>query len=311
LLLGNLSIYDEAIIWGFGLSLAALFFALRARCSEGSARTRALLGFSLCAGGALLSRVTFGAPFILIAPFLALGTTRGNRATNLTMLVLPLGAALVFYVWLSYAKFGSFTGVNYDYYINPVHAEFAHKHGVFSLRRIPYSFADYFSLRFPTLGREPPFVRADRHFYDYPSLYSNDFSEVYVSLVWCSPWLIFGAIIGIICLLRPNKGDLFERGAAVAFFAQFLCILSYFALAQRYAADLYPFLIFCLIVFLRSGGIALLRSRHVMIALIGFSVMVNSLATVFWLVDADQNVPPETKGAWERLLRRHSYEKWR
>src|SRR5436309_1998490 len=45
LLLGNLSIYDEAIIWGFGLSLAALFFALRARCSEGIARTRALLGF--------------------------------------------------------------------------------------------------------------------------------------------------------------------------------------------------------------------------------------------------------------------------
>jgi len=308
-LLGNLSIYDEAIIWGFGLSLAALFFALRARCSEGSARTRALLGFSLCAGGALLSRVTFGAPFILIAPFLALGTTRGNRATNLTMLVLPLGAALVFYVWLSYAKFGSFTGVNYDYYINPVHAEFAHKHGVFSLRRISYSFADYFSLRFPALGHEPPFVRADRHFYDYPSLYSNDFSEVYVSLVWCSPWLIFGAIIGIICLLRPNKGDLFERGAAVAFFAQFLCILSYFALAQRYAADLYPFLIFCLIVFLRSGGRALLRSRHVMIGLIGFSVMVNSLATVSWLVDADQNVPLETKGAWERLLQRHSYEK--
>jgi hypothetical protein len=311
LLLGNLSIYDEAIIWGFGLSLAALFFALRARCSEGSARTRALLAFSICAGGALLSRVTFGAPFILIAPFLALGTTRGNRAANLTMLVLPLGAALVFYVWLSYAKFGSFTGVNYDYYINPVHADFAHKHGVFSLRRIPYNFADYFSLRFPTLGHEPPFVKADRHFYDYPSLYSNDFSEVYLSLLWCSPWLIFGALMGIICLLRPNNGDLFERGATVALFAQFLCILSYFALAQRYAADLYPFLIFCLIVFLRSGGIALLRSRYVMIALIALSVMVNSLATVSWLVDADQNVPLETKGAWERLLRRHSYEKWR
>jgi len=182
---------------------------------------------------------------------------------------------------------------------------------VFSLRRIPYSFADYFSLRFPMLGRELPFVRADRHFYDYPSFYSNDFSEVYVSLLWCSPWLIFGAIMGIICLLRPNNDDLFERGAAVALFAQFLCILSYFLLAQRYSADLYPFLIFCLVVFLRSGGIALLRSRHVMIGLIGFSVMVNSLATVSWLVDADQNVPLETKGAWERLLQRHSYEKWR
>jgi hypothetical protein len=220
--------------------------------------------------------------------------------------VLPLGTALVFYVWLSYAKFGSFKGVNYDYYINPVHAEFAHKYGVFSLRRIPYSFADYFSLRFPTLGREPPFVRADRHFYYYPSLYSNDFSEVYISLLWCSPWLIFGAIMGIISLLRPNKADLFERSAAVALLAQFLCILSYFALAQRYAADLYPLLIFCLVVFLSSGGVMLFRTRHVLLGLIVLSVMVSSLATVSWLVDADVNVPAATRAKWNQFLGRTS-----
>jgi len=137
LLLGNLSIYDEAIIWGFALSLAAIFFVFRSRQSEGRAATRALLGFSICAGGALLSRVTFGAPFLLIGLFLALGIRRGNRMTNLAALILPLGAALIFYTWLSYARFGSLTGVNFDYYINPVHSEFAHKFGVFSPRRIP------------------------------------------------------------------------------------------------------------------------------------------------------------------------------
>src|SRR6266508_5466057 len=73
LLLGNLSIYDEAIIWGLALSLGAIFFAFRSRQATGSALTRALLGFSCCTAGALLSRVTFGAPFILIAPFLAVG----------------------------------------------------------------------------------------------------------------------------------------------------------------------------------------------------------------------------------------------
>src|SRR5437773_6247645 len=130
LLLGNLSIYDEAIIWGLALSLGAIFFAFRSRQAKGSALTGALLGFSFCAGGALLSRVTFGAPFICIAPFLALGLPRENRVTNLTTLVLPLGAALTFFIWLSYAKFGSLTGVNFDYYINPVHSEFAHKFGV-------------------------------------------------------------------------------------------------------------------------------------------------------------------------------------
>ena len=309
LLLGNLSIYNEAIIWGLALSLAALLFAFRARQAEGNALTRALLGFSLCAGCALLSRVTFGAPFILIAPILALGLPRENRLTNIIALALPLGAAFAFYLWLSYARFGSLTGVNFDYYINPVHSEFAHKFGLFSPRRIPYSFADYFSVRFPSFQREPPFVGADRHSYDYPSLYSNDFSEVFLPLPWCSPWLIFGALMGITCLIRRNDANVFERGAALAFFAQFLCILSYFLLAQRYASDLYPFLIFCLLMFLRSGREALLRWRHVMIGLIAISVVVNSLATVSWLVNADQNVPPETRAAWEKLLGRRSLEK--
>src|SRR6266542_1755375 len=58
----NLSIYDEAIIWGLALSLGAIFFAFRSRQAEGSALTGALLGDSFCARGALLSRVTFGAP---------------------------------------------------------------------------------------------------------------------------------------------------------------------------------------------------------------------------------------------------------
>ena len=307
LLLGNLSIYDEAIIWGLALSLTAIFFAFRSRPAEGVALTRALLGFSLCAGGALLSRVTFGASFILIAPLLALGLPRENRVANITALVLPLGVALIFYIWLSYARFGSLTGMNYyDYYINSVHAEFARKFGVFSPRRILHSFADYFGVYFPSLEREPPFLAADRHSYDYPSLYSNDFSEVYLPLPWFSSWLVFGAIMGIAYLVRRDGADAFERGAAAALFAQFLCILSFFALAQRYAADLYPFLIFCLIIFLRSGGIALVRSRHVMIGLVSLSIAVNSLATISWLIGPDQNVPSETRAAWEKLLGRHS-----
>src|SRR6266513_2870509 len=69
-LLGNLSIYNEAIIWGLAWSLGALFFVFRSRDAEGGALTRSLLGFSLCSAGALLSRVTFGTPLILIAPLL-------------------------------------------------------------------------------------------------------------------------------------------------------------------------------------------------------------------------------------------------
>lgn len=221
-------------------------------------------------------------------------------------LFLPLCAALTFHSWLSYARFGSLTGVNFDYYINPVHSEFAHQFGVFSPRRILHSLADYFSLRFPSFHRYPPFLAADRHSYDYPRLFSNPFSEVYLSVLWCSSWLVFGAIMGIICLVRHKGAHVFERGVAVALLIQCLCILSFFALAERYAADLYPFLIFCLVIFLRSGGVALVRSRQVIIGLVALSVIVNSVATVSWLVDADQNVPAETKAAWERLLGRRS-----
>jgi hypothetical protein len=226
------------------------------------------------------------------------------------VLLLPLGAAFVFYIWLSYARFGSFVGVNYDYYVNPVHSEFAHKYGIFSPRRIPFSLADYFSLRFPGIERQPPFLMADRHSYNYPSLFSNPDSEAYLSLLWSSSWLVFAAIMGIVCLVR-RKVDVLGWGIAAAFVVQFLCILSYFVLAQRYATDLYPFLIFCLVIFLGSGGTALLRSRHLLIGLVAFSVVINSLVTVSWLVDADLNVPPETRAAWERLVGRHSYEKWK
>ena len=305
LLLGNLSIYDEAIIWALGLSLAAIFLVFCARHSEARALTCALLGFSLCAGGAFLSRATFGMPLILVALFLVPTIIRqNNKIANFIALVLPLGASLIFYIWLSYARFGRITGVNYDYYINSVHAEFAHNFGVFSPRRIPRSFADYFTFRLPSLHRGPPFLAANRHSYNYPSLYSNDFSEVYLPVTWASPWLIFGAIMGIVCLIRRNGAVGFHQAVAIALLVQFICILSFFALAQRYAADLYPFLVFCFVIFLSSGGVALVRSRHVIIGLVGLSVVVNSLATVSWLVDADQNVPTKTKGVWEKLLGR-------
>jgi hypothetical protein len=302
LLLGNLSIYDEAIIWGLAWSLAALYFAFRSRQADGVVLTRSLLGFSLCAGGALLSRVTFGIPFILIAPLLAFRVRRENRLVNVLVLVLPLGAALAFYVWLSYAKFGNFTGAYYDYYINPVHSHFAHRYGVFSPRRIPYSFADYFSVRFPDFDRQPPFLYADRHLYNYPALFSNRASEVYVSVLWSSSWLVFAAVIGLSCLFRRKTAGVFEWGTAIAFFVQFLCILSYFLLAQRYSADLYPFLIVCLLIFLSSDIGALQWPGYMLAGLVVLSVVINALATISWLVNADINVPAETRTAWEELL---------
>jgi hypothetical protein len=296
-LVGNLSIYNEGIVWGLAWSLAALYFAFQSREDEGSSLTRSFFGFSLCSAGALLSRVTFGLPFIIMAPFLAVRVRREDRLANLAALFVPLAVGLLFYLLLNYAKFGSFTGATYDFYIDPVHREFAHKHGIFNLNRIPFSFADYFSLAPPSFHLEAPFLRVDRHVLPKSRPFSLPLSEVFLSVPWSSSWLVVGAIVGILCLVLPGRVNYFQRGVAVALFAEFVLILSYFALAQRYAADFYPFLIFCLVVFLGAGGIALVRMRYLLIGLVVISIAVNSLATAFWLA-SDSNLPPETRNFW-------------
>jgi hypothetical protein len=309
-LLGNLSIYNEAIIWGFAWSVAALYFAIRARSATARGLTRPLLGFSFCAAGALLSRATFGAPLVLIAGFLAFRVAREDRAQQLAALLVPLAAGLAFYLLLSYAKFGTWTGEDYAHYINSVHREFAHEHGVFDLRRVPRSLADYFSLRPPAIDRRPPFVKVDRHPYSYPSLYSLPFSETFLPVTWSSSWLLFGACIGILSLFRRNRSDMFDRWAAAALLVQFISILSFFALAQRYAADLYPFLIFCFAVFLRAGPLG--WQRIVLVGLSTVSIVVNFLATACW-IGSDGNLPQETRAFWNavggKTLAAHSQRK--
>jgi hypothetical protein len=304
LLLGNLSIYDEAIVWGLAWAMAAVYFALRSRDTEGAALRWSLLAFSFCAGAALLSRATFGAPFLLIAPLLAVRLFRTKPIGNLAALFLPLTAALVFYLVLTCAKFGNLSAMPLRYSVNPVQREFAEKHGLFRLERVPYSFADYFILRWPEFQREPPFLKAGRQTYDHPTLYVMPFTETYSSLVWCSSWIVLGAVIGITVLLSSGGANWVDRTIAVIFFLEVLVILSFMGLAQRYAAEFLPFLTFAFLFFLR--GTAAFRLRYVLIGLVAVSVVINSLTTVSWLVEADMNVPAATRAKWNEFLGRTS-----
>ena len=304
LLLGNLSIYDEAIIWGFAWSFAALYFAWRSRITEGAALTRSLLAFSFCAGAALLSRATFGAPFVLIAPLLAIRVSHKQSIRNMSALFLPLGTALAFYLFLGYAKFGDFSGMPMKYNINPVQRDFAIKHGLFRLERVPYSFADYFVLRSPKLQRDAPFFKGNRtDYYPNEALYVMPFTETYSSLLWSSSWILLGATIGVVMLLRPGGADGVERAIAAVFLVQVIPILSFMGLCQRYIADLFPFLVFAFLIFLRQGRIAF-QLRYLLYGLVLISVVINSLTTVSWLVDADMNVPAETRAKWDQFLGR-------
>ena len=304
LLLGNLSIYDEAIIWGLAWSLAALYFACRSRTTEGAALTRSMLAFSFCAGAALLSRATFGAPFVLIAPLFAIRLFHRQPIRNITALLLPLGAAFVFYLFLSYARFGDFSGMNMRYSINPVQRDFAVKHRLFRIERVPYSFADYFVLRTPKLQREAPFLKAEREPCDHETLYVMPFTETYSSLLWSSSWILLGAVIGVAMLLRQGA-DGVDRAIAAIFLLQVIVILCFMGLAQRYVAELFPFLIFAFLIFLRQGKIAF-QLRYLLVGLVVVSVVINSLTTVSWLVEADMNVPAATRAKWNQFLGRTS-----
>ncbi|HEX4653488.1 MAG TPA: hypothetical protein VH227_04495 [Candidatus Udaeobacter sp.] len=305
LLLGNLSIYDEAIVWGLGWAIAALYFALRCRTAEGVVLTWCLVGFSLSAGAALLSRATFGAPLLLITPLLAPRLFHRNPIRNFAALFLPIGAALLFYLFLTYAKFGDLNGMPMRYSTNPEQQEFAVKHGLFRLERVPYSFADYFFLRRPEFQRDPPFVNSDRQWYDHPTLFVMRFTETYSSLVWCSSWVLLGSAIGVAILLRPRDSEWVDRSIAAIFLLQCVLILCFMGLAQRYLAEFFPFLIFTFVFFLRSSRAAF-QLRYVLVTLVAVSVLINSLATVCWLVDADLNVPKETRAKWEEFLGRPS-----
>ncbi|HEX4697138.1 MAG TPA: hypothetical protein VH254_05655 [Candidatus Udaeobacter sp.] len=298
LLIANVSIYHEAIVWGAGWSLAALYFAVRSRDDEGRALTCSLIAFSFCAGAALLSRATFGAPFLLIAPLLAVRLLRRNPLRNLVALFLPLAAAFLFYVFLSYAKFGSLSGMPLRYSSNPAQREFATKHGLFRLERMPYSFADYFFLRRPEPERQPPFLKASRQPYNHPDLYVMPFTETYCSLLWCSSWILFGAAIGMVLLCRPAGVNAIERAIAAILFIQVIAILSFMGTAQRYTAELFPFLVFCFFMFLRSSAVAFVLTRYAMIGLVCVSVTINVLSTASWLTEVDGSVPKETRTFW-------------
>jgi hypothetical protein len=293
-LLGSLSIFNEADIWALAWSVSTIFFAVRARQSDGRSLTIALFGVGFSAAAALLSRVTFGLPLLLVAAILGFHVRRAGWL-SLVALAAPLFAGLAFHLLLSYARFGNFAGISYESYINGVHVEFVRKHGMFDLARLPYSFAEYFSLRPPVFRAHAPFVQVDRHFLPYPGLFSLPNTESYVSLTWSAGWLVFGAVFGIGYLLASKRSDWFQRAVAAALFVQFVLILCHFTLAQRYMTELLPFLVFSFALFLRHGGV--LFQRAAIIVLIVISATVNTLGTAFWLSN-DGNQPLETRTFW-------------
>ena len=170
---------------------------------------------------------------------------------------------------------------------------------------MPYSFADYVVLRTPKLQLQAPFLKANRQDYHHENLYVMPFTETYSSLLWSSSWILLGGVIGVAMLLRPGGADGVDRAVAAILLLQIIVILSFMGLAQRYLAEFFPFLIFVFCIFLRQGKVAF-QLRHLFTGLVVLSVLINSLTTVSWLVEADMNVPAPTLAKWKYFLGRPS-----
>jgi hypothetical protein len=106
-------------------------------------------------------------------------------------------------------------------------------------------------------------------------------AETHLSIIWSSSWLLVGAIIGFILLARRESADTLDRGIAISLLAQVILILSFMGLCQRYTAEIFPFLIFCFVIFLRKGGVVLVRTRYAMLGLVALCTITNTLATAF------------------------------
>ena len=128
-------------------------------------------------------------------------------------------------------------------------------------------------------------------------------SEVYLSLLWSSGWLVFAAIMGITCLFAAKESTSLHEGRRGSPYSICLHPLVFLARSTLRRGSLsIPGLLCGRLSWFRRSSVT--WSRNMLIGLVALSVVMNSLATVSWLINADQNVPAETRAAWEKVLGR-------
>ncbi len=101
-------------------------------------------------------------------------------------------------------------------------------------------------------------------------------------------------------LLRPGGSDGWTAQLPRSFCFKLSLFCPLWA-SPTLRCGVFPFLIFTFFFFLRSGRIAF-QLRYVLIGLVAVSVAINSITTVSWLLEADMNVPAETRTKWNEFL---------
>jgi hypothetical protein len=303
-------IYHEAIIWGLCGSLWGIYFTIRI-LSGTIGRRKGFLGLSVSFGVALLARVTFGVPLALVVvvlvarEFLATareepsGRMRLTEAIGLLVVMSPALAAGLSLFWYNHARFGSIWK-SFNFAATYVHPE--EIGGVINLARVPSTLLNYFGLTTASVYSVPPYFQLAPVRYLDDSIFFG-WKEQTLSLTLGSSWLVLGAVLGLVALVR--QWHPWKTLIALAFLPEVAVIATFYFVTQRYVADLLPLLVFLFSIFLIEAG---RRGRPaawfawVLLVLAGFSAAVSLASTLEWNLVDNGDAPVEYKTRLARLL---------
>lgn len=301
-------IYHESILWGAAWSLVALVFVRRCLATP-VAPVRDLGGLAVAAGGALLSRLTFGAPLLLVVVGLAghalwvrwaeSTRCRVRAVLRLAAALLPAVLALTLTLWYNHARFGSvwetfgYSGANYD----P-----AEVGGPFNLRRVPWALLNYFGVTPEYRNAEPPYLQLARtHHLDETLFFYHQ--EETISFALSSAWLFLGGVLGTVLVLRARRWR--EVAVWLALLLQAVTILSYYFVTHRFQAEFLPLFVFGFAVFCSRWEFGRRGARLASASLVAaalLSIVVSVATTLDWNRRLSGDTPAWYKSRLTRLL---------
>ena len=305
-------IYHESILWALCGSLWGLHFIVRL-LNRSISTLCGLSGLAISFSVALLSRVTFAIPIAMALAILLVralvewfrpGVNKTCRAKAVLLLVFAVSPAVVggaFQLWYTYARFGSaFDISNINTYVQTGDVG-----GIFNLRRIPSALRNYFRLTTGSLINGPPYFQVARVQYANDALFVGWKEETF-SLSFGSSWLVLGAALGVLALLRHPRSAL-AIVVAVLLGEQALLISTYYFVTQRFSAEFLPLLMFLFSAYLGISAAPTGPGRvlgWLLPVLALGSAVVTVASTLQWNQAINDDVPLDYKIRLTKLLDR-------
>lgn len=272
-------IYHEAMAWGLFWHIWAVRLYLGAIWDRGEA-TSQLAGLSICAAGALLSRATFAPSSYLLLALAACKALAGRRSGLGATLAcaLPALAGIALQLWYNYARFGAISTFHHPSYI-----EVEPLGGVFNLARVPDALYNYLFPRAAAFLPHRPFVVMPKpHYFDQSIFFF--WKEEAFPLSIGSVWLILGAAAGLAALGRV-RAPRWLAAALLAHLPQALLMLGYYAVNERYSAELLAPLVIAYLAYLAAGP-GSRSARAQTLAAVPISILLSLVATLGWCASA-------------------------